>query len=301
MWFRNLSVYRFPETPDITPASLEDSLEKHIFQPCPKHQPASIGWTAPLGRDGEQLVHTTDGRMMICLKREERVLPAASLRERLEEKLAAIEEAEGRKVRGKEKLRIKEEITLDMLPLAFTRSHVLYAYIDPKARLLIVDSGTTAKAEELIGILRQTLGTLPVRPLQVNEAPAAVMTGWLHTGHAEHGFELGEDCVFKASDNESSVVRLKQHALTCDEVDVHLKAGKRINQLAVSYQDRLSCVLDENLIIKRVKFLDLVLDAAEAEDTESAAARFDVDFSLMGAELGPFVEALVAAFGGEPD
>ncbi|MGB1110931.1 MAG: recombination-associated protein RdgC [Gammaproteobacteria bacterium] len=306
MWFKNLVVYRFPEIPEITPESLEASLQGHEFQPCPRHQPASLGWTAPLGRSGQQLVHTTDGRMMICLRREERVLPAASVRERLEEKLAAIEEAEGRKVRGKEKMRLKEEITLDMLPQAFTRSGVTFAYIDPKQRWLIVDSTTASKAEELVGKLRETLGSLPVRPIQVNHAPADIMTQWLNNGRAGDDFELGEDCVLQDPASDGATVRMRRQSLSSDEIPVHLNAGKRVNQLAVNFLDRISLVIDESLGLKRMKFLDLVLDQAEAADMEGAGAedaaqRFDTEFALMGAEINHLLERTLATFGGDPD
>jgi recombination associated protein RdgC len=58
----------------------------------------------------------------------------------------------------------------------------------------------------------------------------------------------------------------------------------------------LAFVLGDDLSIKRLKFLDVILEeAAEAED---AATRFDVDFSLMGLELRRFIERLVETFGG---
>ena len=52
---------------------------------------ATLGWVAPLGHLGEQLTHQSNGCIMVCLRREEKVLPAAVVREIVNDKVLEIE------------------------------------------------------------------------------------------------------------------------------------------------------------------------------------------------------------------
>ncbi|MCP5429304.1 MAG: recombination-associated protein RdgC [Chromatiaceae bacterium] len=129
----------------IHPESLHTALEQRTFKPCAGLDTHSMGWAAPAGRESTQLVHAGNGRMMVCLRREDRILPAAVVREQVEEKAEAIGLAESRPVGRKEKQRIKDEVITDLLPRAFTRSSHQYAYIDQQAGWVVVDSGTAKR------------------------------------------------------------------------------------------------------------------------------------------------------------
>ena len=43
----------------------------------------------------------------------------------------------------------------------------------------------------------------------------------------------------------------------------------------------------------------MIMQKADDIHTDSAAEQFDVDFSIMSAELARFIPALLSAFGGE--
>ncbi|MDA1342536.1 MAG: recombination-associated protein RdgC, partial [Proteobacteria bacterium] len=70
-------------------------------------------------------------------------------------------------------------------------------------------------------------------------------------------------------------------------------------KLALSWADRLSFVIDKSLSIKRLRFLDLVQEQLEDIEIDGDDMRFDVDFSIMSAELGLFLPRLLELFGGE--
>jgi len=46
------------------------------FRPCGPHEEFAYGWTSPLGKTAQQLVHSANGFMMLCVKKK-KVLPAA--------------------------------------------------------------------------------------------------------------------------------------------------------------------------------------------------------------------------------
>ena len=298
MWFRNLQLYRFTEPFDLDADALHQALGEKPFKPCAGLDTHSLGWAPPLGKHGELLVHTANGRMMLCVQREDRLLPAAVIREALDEKVEQIEEQEARPVGRKEKTRLKDEIVVDLLPRAFTRSQHLFAYIDPKAGWIVIDSATSKKAEDLLSLLRQTLGSLKVVPLAVSQSPAMCMTGWLERNAMPAGFTAGDECELKEPGENGAVIRARKVDLDSDEVKTHLDTGKLATRLAVSWNERIACVLSDDLSIRRLRFLDLVMDEAADVQADDAAARFDADFTLMAAELQHFLPAVIAAFGG---
>lgn len=302
MWFKNLQIYRFNEAFELNADSLNQALSAHSFKPCGSQQPFSSGWTKPLGKHGHELVHATNNRLMICAKKEERIMPAAAVRDVLNSRVEEIEAKENRKVRGKEKTDMKDEVIMDMLPRAFTRSSLTYAYIDVANGVLVVDSSTASKAEDLLTLLREALGSLPVKPLTVNQAPYDVFTRWLKRGHAEVDFELEDSCELKSPDEGGGVVRIsKQELVDSEEVQVHLAAGKLVTKLALNFKERMRFVIDDSLAIKQFKFNDVVSDVLEEVNSETAADEFDAKFAIMALELEEMVPSLVQAFGGEQE
>jgi len=299
MWFKNLSLYRFTQPFTLRPEELDARLAEKVSRPVSDLEPSFTGWVAPLGRDGSQLVHVTGGYVMVCARKEEKIMPAAAVRDAVETRAREIEEREGRKLRSKQRAEIKDDIVFEMLPRAFTRSSTTFAYIDPAAGWLVVDAGSPRKAEEMTGLLRQTLGSLPVAPLSVAQAPGAVMTGWLTAGDLPPDFHVEDECDLLDPGEAGGTVRVRRQELSSDEIRGHLDAGMLVTRLALTFDDHLSFVLDQSLTVRRLKFLDVVQEAAREVDTETTAERFDADFAVMSLELARFLPRLVDAFGGE--
>ncbi len=299
MWFKNIRAYRLTSPFTLSPEQLGEQLAQRAFQPCGKSQALSIGWVPPLGGETTALVHAAAGRMLLKLKREEKLLPAVVVREQLEEKVAAIESEQARKVYRKERLTLKDEIVQDCLPRAFTRSAAVHAYIDTAANWIFVDAASAARAEELLNLLRECIGSFPLLLPQVNDAPAAVMTGWLLHRNLPGDFELGQECELREPGEEGGVVRCRGVDLLSEEVETHLHAGKQVARLSLAWDERLQLVLAEDLCLRRLKFADELMkeneDIPEADD----AARLDADFALMADAVSSLQARIMTLFGGE--
>lgn len=299
MWFRNLCLYRFTKPFGHAEEQLEEQLAQRSFQPLGNLQPATTGWYPPLGRDGKQLVHSTAGRLMLCARSEEKILPAAAVRELLEARLEEIEEREGRRVRGKARQRLRDEVLLEMMPRAFSRSRNQYAFVDAGNGWLVVDSASRSRAEEFIGLLRETLGSLPVVPLATRTEPASAMTAWLREQRLPAGFEAGDECELRDPGEDGGIVRIRREELFSPEVTTHLDAGKQVTRLALTFDERIHFLVDDQLQVKRLRFADVVLDEAAETGAETPAEHFDADFALMSLELDRFLPRLTELFGGE--
>lgn len=301
MWFKNVRAYRLTSPFTLSAEQLEELLAQRAFQPCGATQPTSLGWVPALGGDTTALVHPVDGRLLLRLKREERILPPAVVKEILQEKVAAIEEEQGRKVYRKERLNLQDEIIFDCLPRAFTRSGSLHAYIDTQANWIFVDASSATRAEELLNTLRECIGSFPVLLPQVNEAPTATMTGWLAHQSLPADFALGEECELREPGDEGGVVRCKGVDLLGEEVETHLNAGRQVAKLSLSWEERVNLVLAEDLCLRRLKFADELVKQNDDVAEDDIAARRDADFALMSSAITGLQERVMELFGGEAE
>ena len=292
-------IYRFTKPFTTSPEEIDQKLAAKAFKPCGSQDLASCGWVEPLGKHGSELVHVTNGRIMLCLQRQDKILPAAVVNEVLEEKVAEIQAQDDRKPGRKERKDLKDDIVFELLPKAFTRSSRQFAYIDPDAGLLVVNTGSHKRAEELLSYLRDSLGSLSVIPLKAKNLIQPIMTQWLRDGAVDARFELGGECELRDSANESSVIRCKQQDLTSKEINNHLQAGMIATKLELCWAGGIDFILDDQLVIKRLTFSDIVKEKLAEVDTETVAEEFDVEFAIMTGEFGQFIPELMSVLGGE--
>ena len=298
MWFRNLQVYRLGQHLDLTPEALDERLQSAAFRGCARLELTASGWVPPLGREGVQLVHAAGGYVMICSRKADKIIPAGVVKQLLDDKVAAIEAAESREVYRKERQRLKDDIIHDLLPHALIRHTDQYAYLDTGNDLLVVDSPTPARAEALVSLLRTTLGSLKATPVKVKQSIPHSLTRWLGGERLPLGFSLGEECELKHPDPDGGVITCRHQDLAAGEIRNHIKNGKHAVRLALHWKERLSCLLQEDLSLKRLRFEEVVTQG-EAADADDPAARFDLDFSLMTLELNEFIAQILRALGGE--
>jgi recombination associated protein RdgC len=300
MWFKNLRLYRLTESWTITPEELNEKLATHCFNPCGSLDPLRYGFEPPLGRHGSEFVHVTNGYVMICAKKQEKILPSGVIKEQLEEKVLAISEAESRSVSRKERDSLKDEIIFSLLPKAFTKSSLDYAYIAPQEQLIVVNASSAKRAEDLLSKLREALGSLRCLPIAPKHLPTQIMTHWLHESQAPHQFELGEEVELQAT-KDGRVIRCKKQDLTASEIRNHLESGMHVSKIALCWKEAIHCMIDDQLAIKRLKFEDSIFEKANDRNPETKAEQFDADFAIMTLELKSFIAALLAAFGGEAE
>lgn len=300
MWFRNLLMYRLAANTTLTADALETALTSKPALPCGSQTLSTYGFIPPFGKDEDApLVHIGQGFFLICARTEERILPGSVVRDAVQEKVDEIEAAQSRKVYKKEKDQIKDEVTQALLPRAFIRRSKTFAAIAPAQGLILVDSASAKRAEELLSTLREVLGSLPVRPVSVKTAPTATFTQWVKEHQASHGLALTNECELRDSAEDGGIIRIKREDLASDEVQMHLAAGKLVTQLTLAWEDKLSFLIDDKLTIKRLRFEDLLQDQAEEDGGDDAASQFDASFILMMMTFMEFIPQLLEALGGE--
>ena len=296
MFFKNLQLYRLPAPWSMTAERLAEFLAPQAFVPVSSNELMRQGWMPPRGA-GEPLVHAVGGQFLLKLTTQRKVMPAAAVNGRAKEMAAELERQQGFPPGKKAMRELKERAADEMLPRAFAVMSSTHVWIDPKNGWLVVDAAGPAKADDVVKLLLKAVDKMPLESLRVQRSPAAVMTGWLEADQAPYGLTIDQDATLRASGESRAQVGYKRHSLEPDDMRRHIAAGKQCTRLAMTWNDRISFILDETLAIKGVTPLDVLKEGgAPAYDEQE---RFDGEFALMTGELAKLLADLVEAMGGE--
>lgn len=293
MWFKNLKVYRFTSEFAFDEEKLQGMLESMSFKSCTSQEIQSMGWVSPIPR-AENLFHQTGREFLFSLKREQKLLPASVINAELVTKVGEVEAESGSPMPKKAQKDLKEEITQRLLPRAFSKFSVVNAFVSVDQQIVVVDASSDTNAEVFLACLRKCIGSLPVVPFAKTQQQH-VLTDWLMKD-APEGFEILDEAEFQSSADDGGIIRCKNQDLDAEEVLNHVQAGKLVHKIAVSYQDKLSCVIAEDLSIKRLKFTDIVLEQNEDIEKDNLAAKIDADFALFSGEVKELVSVLDKVF-----
>ena len=288
-------VYRVAAQWSASVAQIEAALDGARFVECGATQEKSVGWCEPRGQDHGPLVESVGGQLILKLMIETRALPGSVVTRKAKERVAQIEASTGRKPGKKEIRDLKDDIRLQLLPQAFTKQAAVGVWIDPKAALLVIDASSQSRADEVVTLLVQSLDGFAAALLDSKLSPTTAMADWLITQEAPSGFSIDRECELKAADESKAVVRYARHPLDNDEVRQHVQGGKLPTRLALTWNNRVSFVLTEGLQIKKLAFLDVVMDGASTGKDDG----FDADVAIATGELCKLLPDLIDALGGE--
>ena len=295
MFFRNLTLFRFNPSLKKSFDAIDDALAECALKPVGPLEAMSRGFVSPFGRDQPALSHRVGPALWLTLGGEDRLLPSAVINDEVQRKLAQVEQREGRKLGGRARKRLKEDVVHELLPRAFVRPSRLNASIDLAQGVLAIDTSSRKSAEGFVTELRHALGSFPALPLNAELSPRALLTGWIAGEALPMGFALGDECELKDPVDGGAIVKCQRQELLGDEIRKHLESGKQVSRLALVFDDHVSFVLGEDLVLRKLKFLDGAVDQLENTERDSLNAELDARFALMSAELARLFTALEKA------
>ena len=292
MWFKQLQLFRLtPQKFDIE--AIKEKLEQLSFQPCLPSMPYSSGWASPVDEEEAPILRAVNGYIMLCMQTEEKILPATVVRQELNNKVKKIELAQDRKVRQKEKLTLKDEITFTLLPRAFTKISRIYAYIDTKNHWFVIGSTSAAKNEQLLTLFKRTI-TEDIHTLDLTK-PSSILTHWLKTQKYPDVFAIENSGVLQDINQQKRVIRCQHQDLFVPSIQSFIKDGCEARQLGLSWHDRVKFTLADDFTLRSIQYDDDIL--TQANDVgETAQQRFDADLLIMTETLSSLLKDLVPLF-----
>jgi recombination associated protein RdgC len=295
--FKSIVAYRI--APHWTPPAehkLEAELQRLAFQPCGPTQERSAGWLPPRGAEFGAMVENVAGHWILKIAVEKKAVPGAAVRQELEARVKQIEAQTGRKPGKKEKRELKEEIVHTFLPRAFSKHSTHVLWLDLEQRTLVIASGSMKAAEplvkQLVDVMAEIKHPIALAPINTATTPATAMAEWLSTKTAPQGFTIDRDLELKHAGEDRSVVKYARHSLDLDEIGQHISEGKLPTQLALTWNDKVSFVLNEQMAIRKI-------DIRDVEEAPKGEEAFDADAAIATAELGALLPELLEALGGE--
>lgn len=293
--FKAFTVYKLLSR--VSLAKLEDALAADTFTPCGSTQEKSIGWVPPREHEHGAFVESVGGQYIARLMIETKSVPASAVKQKVKEEIAEIEAQTGRKPGKRERREITDEARMALLPHAFPKQGAVTVWIDPKAGYLVLDTTSQGRLDDTITALVRAVDGLQVGLLNTNTSPTTWMAAVLaDSDHLSSAFTIDRECELKAADESKAVVKYAKHPLDIDEVRDHIRQGKLPTKLALTWRDRVSFVLTENLQVKKIAFLESVFEGGSKADGED---NFDADVAIVTGELRVLIPDLLDALGGE--
>ena len=291
--FKNAIICSIAEgwTPELI--DMEVALGRQVFAPCGPTQEKSGGWVPPRGQEHGALVEAVNGQRILKFVIETKSVPGPVVKRHLDERIAKIEQTEGRKPGKKEKRELRDEIVLELLPHAFPKTASVWVWIDLQARRLVLDTASQARADEVITALVRAFDGLQLAPMITERGPVGCMAGWLiDSASLPDHFALGRHVELQSADEMQSVVKFDRHHLDDEQMRLHIGQGKLPTKLALDWRGMVSFVLTDGTALRKID----LLDAGEGEREEDA---FDADVAIATGALSELITDLVDALGGE--
>jgi len=292
--FRNVRYYRMDSDWPESEKALSKELEKAGFEKCGPLTERSSGWVPVDPDTGNSLARRLNGADLLRLRSQSRVLPPAVINEELEVRIEEFRNRMQEAPSPRQKRRLKAETRDELLPKAMLKSDRIWGYFDLKEKVIGIDAAQDAAAERFLRRLRAPFGDLNIRPLQYKQPVDELLTK-IFLGGAPGQFALGRECRMQDSADAGSVVRWTDFDLDDQSIRNHVASGMRLTHLGIVYDNVMSCVLDQNGVITKLRFLGMDDDADEQSEP---LARLDSEFVLVTGTLRNLLADLRKLLGG---
>lgn len=297
MFFKNLKVFLLDPTWQPSADELGKALSSCSFIPTGSQEAQTSGFVRPCEHASNDLVHAVGKHYLIALRTEKKLLPSSVVTQFAHARAQEIEEQQGYKPGRKQMKEIKEQLTIELLPRAFSLQSQTLAWFDLENHRFVIEAAASARCDEVLGLFAKCVNPFPIVPLHVAQSPAAAMTEWLINDEPPAGFSVDQDTQLQSTGESRATVRYTRQSVDTAEVRRHVQAGKQCTRLALTWNDRVSFVLTDTLDIKSVDPLDVIRENADAY-SQNSEEQFDSDMTLMTGELGRALADVIAALGG---
>lgn len=291
MWFNNALIYQYEldETSD-----LNASLSEDLLKPCPPHARFVYGW---LPAFADEMVHEVAGCAMICMGKEERILPRGVINKMLADKIQAIEIQQGRTIKRAEKAQMAEDLEFELLPKSFCVQKKLNAILDTTNQRLIINTSSATQAAQLTSLLRKSVPGFNINPLVLSENLALRFAQWISSPETlPPSFQLASDCLLFSLDDEKKRMTCKGYELPAEEIVSLLSQGMATAEMSLIWNERIQLTLTQDFVFKKLKSLDYLVDEmAEVKKLDEEALQQDAALTLLAGELRGLTQDLLNA------
>ena len=290
MWFNNALIYQYKLD---EACDLNASLSEEALKSCPPHARFTYGW---LPAFADKMVYEVAGSSLICMGKEERILPRGVINKLLAEKINIIETQESRTVKRSEKAQFAEDLEFELLPRSFCVQKKLTAIFDSVNKRLIINSASNNQASQLTSLLRRSVASLSIQPITHNENLAVRFAEWIHSPDSlPADFQLASDCLLFSLNDEKKRVHCRGYELPAEEILTLLSQGMATAEISLIWKERIQLTLTHDFMFKKLKCLEYLID--EFSDIRKLDEKYhqqDAALTLLTSELRELTNDLLA-------
>lgn len=295
MWFKQAQIFQLKSVKTLDTTTLISELESLAFRACIPGLASTHGWASPSPEADSSLVYSVNDFLLVCLQFEDKILPPAVVRQEVSEKIKEIETKEERKISALQKQALKEQVTINLLPRAFSKLSRTYALIDLKNNWLILDTTTNSKVETFVEFFKRSVLGTELTAIETKKI-APILTKWLIDHQIPTPFTADKSCVMRDPAQQTKVVRCTNQDLFIGGIQTLLRDGNQVTEMSVSWHEHVTFTLVDNFTLKSIKYHDEVLNLAKENYDESEYQRFVSDFIIMSSTLRDVMTDLFKLF-----
>lgn len=281
MWPKNATIY------GISPKAKFplEQLQAARFVPVGDLQAQSAGFSPVRG---DELAYQQGKHTLLRFTIEKKHIPGSAVAVKLEEKCAELEKAQGFPPGKKSRKELKERVVDELLPRALSTRRTTAVWIDQDQHRIVIDSASNAVCDEIVKVLIKLFGEGDNLGLQDVRWPrASVLTQWLDYQPRE--FTVDDAVTLQHPGEKGKVVKFERADLGYADVLGQIRSGAYVQSVAMTFNSRLSFIMTDNMRIRRIKALEILMDREGVQEAD----RFASDFDLMTREVGCLIDALV--------
>jgi recombination associated protein RdgC len=281
MWFNSALVYQYELNENV---DLNELLSEEALKPCPPHARFTYGWVP---NTQNSFAYEIAECSIICLGKEERILPRTVIQKHLSEKILELERQRGFAVKKAEKGQIAEDIEFNLLPKAFCLQKKVFAFLDSISKRIIINSSSANQASQLLATLRKSVPSIKIEPISHENNISSLFASWIKNPDSlPKQLSLAPNCVLFCTENEKKQFSCKGYESVEDEILVLLSQGLVASEISLIWNERVQFTLTQDLVFKKLKCLDYLVDEfQDAYKEESGNLQQDAALTILTKEF----------------
>ncbi|PTU70801.1 recombination-associated protein RdgC [Chromobacterium haemolyticum] len=304
-FYKNLSLFHILGGRSIVRLDIEESLGFLKFAPPSALQLTSTGFVNPLTlQPDDELTYAANQCVFFALRTDEKQIPKAALDQLVAAKVAEVEEREQRKVGKKWRRELQEQVIESVLPTALPKQSLLRGYFDLRQRLLVVDSTSASKLDELTGALTKNLflnsgNGISFLGLKVEQSAADEMTRWVKEGEAPFdSFTIDDQGEIIKTGDDAGAIRIAHLDMLEPDIINLLCPGRAVNKLGLTWDSRISFVISAQFQFSKLAWGEAVQLRIAEQGAETVEDHRDASMTIMTGDVRELVYRTGECFGG---
>lgn len=275
-----------------------DVIAKYSFSECSATQKKSVGFTPTIF--GEFVSEDSQGNIHLLFKSQTKNPNKNEVNYILDKKIddwkveailqGKTPDDDGDLIPNKKEMKaLKEVAEYEVLQSTFPQEAKVNHLMIRRDGMLLVD-GNYKAADDILGLLRKSLGSLPCVPVETDVAPADLLDEWIEKS-VNDKITLGEKAIFATP--QDGKVQVSGESIDSEECRDFLKDGFMATAVEADYDGMVTFLLRDTLEFDAIKFSDELKDQAEGDEVGSFMLQTKELNAMVNDVLGRLMESEV--------